>query len=212
MSDLVALNNARTTFQRISDAKFFTGWVKQITPWTIVAYTCTDSKIENGDTFAFQVFGNGKDAFFRAVVSEQHSVDPGPLFSKKRLNGYSVELTCDVEGDMRFQDSRGQPRFFVSGFVAEVGGDQSTVIDIGPQGFSMVGDNEYAKGDRLTVIIKAAAHCVECEVEVRNCIRYPLHKDYHRTGVQIMSTSRIDSLKWKELYSTILDASRSVTQ
>ncbi len=208
MPDLFSLNNARTTFQRVLDAKFFNGWVKHITPRTITVYTCTDSRMEPGDTFSFQVYGNGNDAFLRATITEVHGVDPGPLFSKKRFSGYSVEMTCEIRGGMTFQESRGQPRFFVSGFVAEVCEELCTVIDIGPAGFSVVSERAFAKGELLTITVKTLTHVAQCGVEVRNCITYPLDKHYHRIGVQIVSMGRIDAQKWKELYATTLEGSR----
>ena len=81
MGNLLALNKSRAMMQRRSDAKFFTGWVKQISSDVATVYTCTDVKIQVGDEFSFQVFGNGKRALFQGKATVVRGVDPGPLFS-----------------------------------------------------------------------------------------------------------------------------------
>jgi hypothetical protein len=213
--DVVALNRARTTFQRVSDGKFFNGWIKQITLDTVVAHTCTSARIEPGQEFSFQVYGNRMDAFFYATVTALHGAEQGPVFSSDRSGGASaIELSCRVSTEMAFKESSGQPRFCVEGacadLVTESGhlAESAIIIDIGPGGFAAMTDHEFQKGDRVSASVFARGHLVKCQAEVRNCVGNTLNPEFQRTGLQITRMDRVDALRWKQIYVAILDENK----
>ncbi len=209
--DVVVLNRARTTFQRVSDAKFFNGWVKHITPDVIVAHTCTNAVLEPGDKFSFQVYGNKKDAFFHATLTAIHGAEQGPFYGS---NATTVELGCNITTEMHFKEAQGQPRFCVDGMSADVVLDENSstinapVIDIGPGGFAAVTGRHFKKGDLVNVSLYANGQLVQCFAEVRNCIVNGLAPDYQRTGMQIKRMDRVDALRWKQLYLGILEGNK----
>lgn len=214
MSSLLALNNARTTFQRVADAKFFSGWVKHISPQEITFLVHTACIVAPGDEFAFQVYGNGHDAFFRGKAVSVVGAEPGPLFAMNRASATSLEVTCDILGSMAFRDARGHPRFHVTGVTAQINPrsvedcPRDLVIDVGPVGFSILTMQRLKKSQKVDLLIYANEHTIECRAEVRNCITYSLNNEYQRMGMQIEGMTRIDARRWKELYSEILQASK----
>ena len=209
--DVVVLNRARTTFQRVSDAKFFNGWVKHITPDTLIAHTCTNCQLDPGDEFSFQVYGNKKDAFFHATLVSLAGAEQGPSYGSS-MN--AVELSCNITTEMAFKDGQGQPRFCVEGMSADIFGDEereslsSVIIDIGPGGFAAVTGRHFRKGDQVRVSLYANGQLVQCTAEIRNCIVNGLNPEFQRTGMQIKRMDRIDALRWKQLYMGILDSNK----
>jgi hypothetical protein len=213
--DVVALNRARTTFQRVSDAKFFNGWVKHITLDSVVAHTCTSMQMQLGEEFSFQVYGNRKDAFFHAILTTLHRADEGPVFSLDRLGGATpVELGCQLATEMTLKDSSGQPRFCVEGACADIKSESghqvenAIIIDIGPAGFAAITDRKLRKGDRVTVSLFARGQMVRCQAEVRNCVVNTVNADFQRTGLLITRMERVDALRWKQIYVAILDENK----
>jgi hypothetical protein len=213
--NIVVLNRARTTFQRISDAKFFNGWIRNVTLDNVVAHTCTNSQLEPGDEFSFQVYGNKKDAFFHARLVTLHSSEQTPLFNTDRAGGFhALDIGCHITTEMSLKDSNGQPRFFVEGVSADiVRGDgyeaeAAVVIDIGPGGFAAIVPRGFKKMDSVRVTLRTNGQMVQFEAEVRNCVVNALNSMYERIGLQIQRMDRVDALRWKQLYSALLDGNR----
>jgi hypothetical protein len=211
--EIVALNSARTTFQRVSDGKFFNGWIKSIDPDKLVAHTCTSAALAHGDEFAFQVYGYRKDAFFHAILNSLHTPAHPSSFSTDRAGtAIAVELSCDLTTVMKLKEGQQPPRFCVEDVIADVALDDArrvqsaTVVDIGPGGFAVITDRCFKKGDIVEVILYANGLNIQCEAEVRNCAVNVLNTEYQRTGLQIRTISRIDATRWTQLYRTIVES------
>lgn len=212
--DVVVLNRARTTFQRVADAKFFNGWIRNISPDTVVVHTCTSCPIKPGDKFAFQVYGNKKDAFFRASLMTLQGASQAPVFGADRMAPSSIELACRITTEMEFHDGLGQPRFCVEGAAADLRhyGELlcigCPVIDVGPAGFAVISDATVTKGDFVDVSISARSQLIQCRAEVRNCVVSALNSRFHRVGFQMREMDRVDALRWKQLYLDILESNK----
>jgi hypothetical protein len=115
---------------------------------------------------------------------------------------------------MVFKDCVTQPRFCVQGltvdlsFEGETLSEKATVIDIGPGGFAALSEIPLKKGDIVDAKLYAFEQTVCCRAEVRNCVKNALNQNYQRVGLQIMDMERIDGLRWKQVYSTILEQNR----
>jgi hypothetical protein len=214
---MVVLNRARTTFQRISDAKFFNGWIRSVTRETVVAHTCTNCLLEPGDIFAFQVYGNSKDAFFHARLVSLHGAGPTSLYTPDRASGFhAIDLGCHLTTEMTLKGSHGQPRFFVEGISADVNradgfaSEAAVVIDIGPGGLALIAQRGFFKGDDVKVSLHSKGQTIHFEAEVRNCVANPLSVDFQRIGLQIQRMERVDAMRWKQLYMLLLDSNRMI--
>lgn len=213
----MALNRGRTTFQRTSDAKFFNGWIKVITAEVVVAHTCTSCTLSPGDEFAFQVYGNRKDAFFRARLKAFQRAEPG-AFLATDLGGAIIPLNlgCEILSQITSREGSNQPRFFVEGVTADITVDQdvtcegSVVIDIGPGGFAALTMGYLRKGDIVDATLHAYGLEVTCQAEVRNTTRNALDERYQRVGYQMLAMERLDELRWKQVYNLVQEQSRAV--
>jgi hypothetical protein len=213
--EIVLLNRARTTFQRVADGKFFNGWVKHVTPDLIIVHTCTSCELNPGDEFAFQVYGNNKDAFFSARLKAFQGAELGPFATPDR-SGPTVPLNlgCEITSAMVFKDCVTQPRFCVQGLSVDLKANdeliatKATVIDVGPSGFAALSEVPLKKGEIVEATLHAFEHKVCCRAEVRNCVKNALNPTFHRLGMLIMDMERVDGLRWKQLYSTILEQNK----
>jgi hypothetical protein len=212
--EIASLNRGRTTFQRIADARFFNGWVKVITAEVVVAHTCTSCTLNPGDEFAFQVYGNKKDVFFHAKLKAFQRADIGPFAADCVGSTVGLNLGCQILTPMTFREGVSQPRFCVEGVTADIVANEdrvtegAVVIDIGPGGFAALTVAHLRKGDLVNVNLSAFGQTVLCQAEVRNTTRNALDARYQRTGFQILTMERVDRLRWKQVYSLVLEANK----
>ncbi|MFI5385426.1 MAG: hypothetical protein ACHQ50_04815 [Fimbriimonadales bacterium] len=189
--NMVALNRVRTMFQRVSDARFFNGWVVRIMPDSVVAHTQTNCDLKPGDAFSFQVFGNKQDAFFLAsLISVQRAELGYAVAGGRSPDRHGLELVCQVTTKVRLKDCKEQPRFFVDGVIADITcadgtrSEGATVIDVGAGGFAAVTGRTMAKGDRVEISLYGNGLFIQCVAEVRNSIVCGASSDFQRTGFQ----------------------------
>jgi hypothetical protein len=213
--EIVLLNRARTTFQRVTDGKFFNGWVKHVTPELIVVHTFTSCELRPGDEFAFQVYGNNKDAFFSARLKAYQGAELGPFATPDRCgHAAALNLGCEIISAMVFKDCVTQPRFCVQGMTVDLSMDGEVitrggmVIDIGPSGFAALSETPLRKGDIVDAKLHAFEQQVCCRAEVRNCVKNALNPNYRRIGMLILDMERVDGLRWKQVYMTVLEQNK----
>jgi hypothetical protein len=214
--NLIALNRVRTIFQRMSDARFFNGWILHLSPHKVIAHTQSNCLAMPGDDFSFQVFGNKQEALFQARLMTLHRAetrfDPTGGVTGNR-NG--LELACQLTTKIQLQACKEQPRFFVEGVIADIAAPGNelikgvTVIDVGPGGFAAVTGRGLAKGEHVAVTILGKGLHLQCIAEVRNCIVCGGNQDYQRTGMKILEMDRINALRWKQLYTSIVESNRT---
>lgn len=209
-SDIVALNHARTTFQRISDGKFFNGWVELIWPDVVVAQINKSVSVTLGEEFAFHIYGNGQDAFFHATLLElQNATESNRTASEVP----ATQLTCEVSTEITFSKNSQQPRFSVEGVSADVElngkrlASHTMVIDIGPRGLAVLVEHGIKRGEVVEVSLFYRGQVVRFEGEVRNCIG-SANAILHRVGLEIKSMNRVDAIRWKQVYISILEANK----
>lgn len=213
--NIVALNRVRTTFQRISDARFFTGWIIHVFPDRMAAYTKTTCPLQPGDEFSFQVFGNKQDAFFRARLIAAERVDFGLPVPGAGCDKDGLELVCALTTKVRFKASKEQPRFVVDGIIADLTNSEGykaeaiSVMDIGAGGFGAFTERRFQKGDEVAVTLFSNGVRIQCVAEVRNCLVCRSSPDYQRTGFQIVGMDRVNSLRWKQFYVATVEQNRT---
>jgi|GEM_PF-4731302 len=213
---MIALNRARTTFQRIADAKFFNGWVKGITPDAIVVLASLAATFETGQDFSFQVYGNKKNAHFRArLVSIRAVTTALAVLDNSDHHTALLELECHVNSKIRFTDSTEQPRFNVEGVMADITrtdgarNTEAAVVDVGPGGLAALTDTSLAKGDQVTVTLSGHGELLEFAAEVRNCSLIGKDSGRQRTGMQIKQIDRLNAARWKQFYAEVVELNRA---
>jgi hypothetical protein len=205
-----ALLHARTTFQRLSDAKLFTGWVRELTAETLVVDTFTVDQPQRGDTFAFEIHGKGVTADTVATLDLAKAGDPGPFSPIKPRNGCMISLECNHGGSFAVRPSRSEARFWAYGISVEVARESrdrlsAEIIDIGPESFSLLLPERLKKGEIVSATLAVHGRRILCSAQVRNCIG---KEGCYRVGLRISSMGGLDETWWKQLYNGIVERNR----
>ena len=213
---MIALNRARTTFQRIADAKFFNGWVKRITPDAIIVLASLSNPLDAGQDFSFQVYGNKKNAHLRArLVSIRPVASALAIVDGPNPHAGLFELECHVVSKIQFTDATEQPRFNVEAVFADITrtdgfcNAEAEVVDVGPGGLAALTDSSFARGDQVTVALCGHGESLEFEAEVRNCSLIGKDSGRQRTGMQIKQIDRLNAARWKHFYAEVVERNRA---
>lgn len=214
-----ALSNTRARIQRLSDAKLFSGWARQVNRVVFSLQVVSRHRLRVGDELHVSLFGDGIEARLPAKIIEIAPGDPEIAFSADRNNTGPIlifEATCQIAGDIGLVECPTPPRFLVDGALVSVAAsddvacDDCRVLDVSPMGFSFLGTLHRRKGDELQARLFAHGQLIQCEVEVRNCLPNLVREGEFRLGVKLKEMNRVDALRWREFYSKILDANRLV--
>lgn len=201
--------------QRLSDARIFNGWIKEVTPVKVVAHLRTTAAIEVDDEFSFQVYGNKMNASFLARVTATTPAEFGAVFATdKLLSPNTLEVVCRVTTSMRYSAALEDPRFCVEGATADisVGLDRFmrsvAVLDVGPRGFAALIDQPLAKGEVATVALYAHGLLVKLEATARSSVKIAPDGDFKRVGFEITNFDRSTSARWKQVYDAVVASNR----
>lgn len=213
-----ALSNTRARVQRLSDAKLFSGWARQVNRVVFSLQIVSPQQLRVGDKLHVSLFGDRVEARLPAKVVEVGPGDPDVAFSADRNHRGPIlifEAMCEIAGEITLAECAAPPRFLVDGALVSVSGEDVTcedcrVLDVSPLGFSFLGALHRRKGDDLAVRIFAHGQLIQGEVEVRNCLPNLVRDGEYRLGVRLKEMNRVDALRWREFYTKILDANRLV--
>lgn len=179
--------NTRVRLQRLSDAKFFSGWVKDFTRSDLTVKLGTPTQVKAGETFMVQVHGHSSTALFRAVL---------------RSVG-SRELMFVIPEPVRFLTPSEQVRISVQGVTATITGEgkavDATVVDLSVGGAGLVAACEIKKGEHVRVLFITPLGNVDCDAEVRYCKPESIEEGTYRIGVQLEDLGRIERARWNRL-------------
>ncbi len=203
MGRAVTFINTRTRFQRLEDARLFSGWVSFLSSKVCVVSVEDDVKIFPGQRFLFQVFGRDATATFEARLE----VGSGTLLAFALTS--SIRNTAGGE-EMRLRVQRISAQIFTCPVPAHEGGDmpemnlgvvpenlgEAQVVDISAKGLGFVATRAFAKEDRLLLMLDTPWGQTECTAQVRYC--KPSGKGF-RVGVQILDMDRLNTGRYSRL-------------
>lgn len=201
--------NTRARFQRLEDAKLFSGWVTGLSAKSAVVTVSGQSEIRPGQTFLFHVFGPELTAVFEARF-EVRSGNllafglMGPIRTRAgsedmrlRIHGtkatlYSAPLPQDEYDEM----SLGNPGESDPG--VELGTAQ--VIDVSSRGVGLMGTLNFMKGDRLRIVLDTPWGATECIGEVKYS---KAEGKLFRIGVNIVEIDRLNHGRFGRLLQSV---------
>ena len=186
-----AFANTRTRMQRLRDAKFFHGWMKDLTNVTARASLKGNPTMELGDTFLVEVNGKEKIAVFKAQVSG--------------ISGEDVVLT--VLGEMNYKGAIESARIVVEGVSGVIAYDGITVeidvVDVSSHGMGVVASQTMRKGERVQISIISPSGQINCTGEVRYSKPDGELFGKFRIGIALDEFDRLASARWKRLHDSV---------
>lgn len=178
--------NTRARFQRISDAKFFAGWVRDFNASSIIVALSTDAGLHPGDKFIFEVHGQRAGATFPAelmVISGE-------------------EYLFSIPQQLRLTTPREEARVFVKDIAGILQGDlvevDVVVLDVSQRGAGVLAPTPLTVGDKVTLTVETAQGSVNCTGEVRYC-RADKAWGQYRAGLLLDEMGRVERAKWAKL-------------
>lgn len=201
--------NTRARFQRLEDAKLFSGWITGLTAKSAVVTVTQPSDLRPGQHFLFHVFGPELTAVFEARFEVQSGnllafglqspikTRAGSEDMRLRIHGtrarlYSAPLPQDEFEEMSLGKSgESDPGI-------ELGAAQ--VVDVSSRGVGIVGPIKFVKGDRLRVVLETPWGDTECLAEVK--YSKSEGKNY-RVGLAITEIDRLNHGRFSRLLQSV---------
>ena len=170
------------------DAKFFYGWMKELTNGSARANLKGNPAIDLGDKFLVEVNGKDRTAIFEAQISGNVGDD--------------VMLT--LLGAISYKSTTENARVAVSGLTGLATYDETgidiQVVDLSASGIGFVAPITMRKGERINIILQASSGEIQCAGEVRYSKPDADAFGKFRVGVALDEFDRLASARWKRLF------------
>jgi len=177
----------RTRLQRLSDAKFFSGWVTDLDETEVRVRLNVAGECEPGDQFLVEIFGNEVNASFKAGLSvsfdnQAYLTILSPIQHRAATESARLSVS-DMFGNVVNEDSEVDVR----------------VVDISRHGMGMIVRIPLTKGSQLKYKVISPVGELHGQGQVRYCRLDPSGNGLYRVGVRILELSRVDQAKWTRL-------------
>lgn len=192
-----SLLNNRARLQRMRDAKFFNGWVKEFDPQNdqiSIQVVGSQATFEPGEAFMLEIHGTDRTVVAKAKVS---------LASE----GIVTFLTL---GEPMSMPPRERARIKVDGVSASLGANGGSIdvelSDISQEGCGVLSSVQVEKGSVISLSIDSPAGPIDCQGEVRYCKTDPEMEGFYRLGVLLQPLGRLEQARWNKMIEYSLEA------
>lgn len=174
----------RTRYQRLQDAKMFSGWVRQIVEDTLLIEPAPD-RIAPGQVFGFDLQGLDSKAICTAKLIQPWEPD-GNLFR--------------IEGVPKYFPSRGEARLRVNRLAClfTAGTQQLTGIieDVSVGGIGLWVDGHLDPGTDGVLVVHRSSGDIIAQGKVRYCREFAEHVPSFRVGIALRFDSTHHQVGW----------------
>lgn len=192
-----SLLNNRARLQRMKDAKFFNGWVKEF-----------DFEQEQ---LAIQIYGS--QAVFEPgelFMVEIHGCDRTVIAKGKVSMASEGIVAFTFAGEPISMPPREKSRIKVEGVGATMSADCGTldveVSDISAEGCGILSSAQVEKGTTIDLMIDSPAGPIDCKGEVRYCKTEPELQGLFRIGLLLQPLGRLEQARWNKMIEYSLEA------
>ncbi len=210
-----ALRNTRTIFQRLRDAKFFYGWVTDITGTTVQVIVTTNSIISTVDVFRLHVYGDMCEVGLEGTCTDIRAcVKGGSLIQDTyvELNSPYHLLTIELTKPAQAIATQNSARFRLDGSVVSVVNENDANerydarwLDLSEYGLGLLVDSPLKRGMILQIELPSPNGNALMRGEVRYSSPYVNPELGHRIGVQFLDSGRLNHGRLKEIYRNVRD-------
>jgi hypothetical protein len=187
---LYTFSNTRVRLQRLGDAKFFTGWMKELTNISAQVTCKGGSKIESGDKFFVECHGKDKLASFQAVVDF----------------GRGQDLVLSVTSQITYRAASESARVVVPGITGVANHNglafDFELIDVSENGMGVITSHPVSREERVTFYLVTPVGDIEGSGEVRYSKPDADAFGRHRLGFAMEPLDRLAQARWRQLYDT----------
>ncbi|HLP00345.1 MAG TPA: PilZ domain-containing protein [Fimbriimonas sp.] len=179
--------NVRVRMQRLSDAKFYSGWLRSMSESEVVIDFAGSEVFEPDTKFFLSINGVNSAAVVQTQLASQ---TPG-------------FLNLRYDGQVKYLNPSEQARRLVTGLtgVIEIAGGEidMQITDVSVKGFGALIEGVILKGSIVTIQIDTQFGNVTAQAEIRYCRQDSKDSMRHRVGFQITQIGRIENARWGRL-------------
>lgn len=179
--------NVRVRLQRLTDLKFFNGWVSNFVGKDIYIRFGDPVELEPGSSFYVTVSGYDLTAQFTAVVYRE----------------FGEEILFSIGSGITYSESKEDVRYSVSGvngIIVDEGSEYGfEIADISRKGFGGFVHGNIAKNKEVKFRVDSSFGEINGEAEVKYCRPDQRLVNRNRIGLAITHIGRIDSARWQKL-------------
>jgi hypothetical protein len=177
----------RTRLQRLSDAKFFSGWVTDLDDTELRVRLNVSGECEPGDQFLVEIFGNEVNASFKAGLSVS----------------FDNQAYLTILSPIQHRAATESARLSVSDMFGNVTTDETEVdvrvVDISRQGMGIIVRIPLTKGSQIRYKVISPVGELHGQAQVRYCRLDPTGNGLYRVGLRILDLTRVEQAKWHRL-------------
>ena len=177
----------RTRLQRLSDAKFFSGWVTDLDDTELRVRLNVSGECEPGDQFLVEIFGNDVNCSFKAGLSVS----------------FDNQAYLTILSPVQYRQATESARLSVSDMFGNVVTEESEidvrVVDISRHGMGMIVRIPLPKGSQFSYKVISPVGELHGQAQVRYCRLDPSGNGLYRIGARIMDLTRVEQAKWNRL-------------
>jgi|CXWL01.1.fsa_nt_gi hypothetical protein len=201
----------RTRFQRVSDYRFFTGWVQDFFGERILVLSSPDVVLMTGEVFQFEVFGQEAIASFQARLefgSDFGLYDPNTTKSEFEMRqrvmaAADIEFEFVITNPVTQRKAIEEARHLTQASKAMVCVDgnttEGTIVDASESGMAIVLPEKLQVGRQSEIRLTTHLGEVHCNAIVRYSRVDKQFPNNFRTGFHIEFIDRIDRARWNRL-------------
>lgn len=195
MRDAHLFIQTRARLQRLSDMKFFSGWIQEISHVeTVVRFKKPAAPIERGDEFSVEVAGKEQTAVLIASV--------------KDIQGDIARL--DVKRGPALLPKKEAARVSMFGYPGKVQFEGSefmfTLVDVSESGLGVMMAADVPKDSEIDFEVTTPLGSVVGKGLVKYCRADDDSPDRKRVGIQLTQFDRIERARWNQLLHYSQDA------
>lgn len=172
------------------DARFFAGWMKDLTTVSARVTMKGNPSIEIGDKFLIECHGKERIAMFQGQVSN--------------LGGEDIVVT--LLGPITYRPTVENARVAVQGVMGTVNHDglviDIEVVDVSESGMGVVSSQNLPRGEHIDASLNTPCGDVHCSGEVRYSKPDTEQYGKFRIGIALDPLDRLAGARWKKLYDS----------
>lgn len=184
---LTSFRNGRARLQRLTDARFFAGWARDLTPETLTIQLVDEHVPKPGDPFHIEIRGDMVSALFRAKVVLVHG-------QYAYLHLLEAPRFIASTEDMRIRAGEYKALARDRGYEFAI-----TILDVSLRGIGVLMTETRQAGDKLEIEYDSPHGPVQGVAEVRYC--QPSAKDFgaYRAGLLWTHMDRLSAARWHKV-------------
>lgn len=191
--------NTRTRFQRLSDLKFFYGWVVDIQHEVLTVRTACAKDLRPGQVFVFELIGTKGSRTVAGKLRDNPALHGG-VPKEKGAGPEEVSLSFapirQVKSSDDYKSCRKSAQLLVGSVRRSSGELDVAICDVSPAGAGIMISKELKIGEKIELIVNSDDRELSLAAQVRHCSKDKKSAGMYRVGVQFIEMNRIDTAVW----------------